>query len=428
MKKKKRKSTIFLERIRLIDKRWIVVALLLFFTIFLRSYQLENGYQFTWDQVDNAWAAKNIIVDHDFPLVGMVAKQNTGFYIGPLYYYFITPFYWIFQLDPIASSFIAIVSSIITFFVLFFCIKKIFSFNIALVALFIYSVSFYIVSADKTQWPINFITPISMLIFYCLYRILNNKEIYIIVLALFVGLSFHLNFTAVFFPLIVLLCIPFFPRTKKTLFYSIIAIPLFLVWFVPNLIYELKYKATGTRHMTNYINTYYHGIHLTRIMQLISDAFIEFEGVLTIRLLKFGEILLIPAFILIALKTFKTKQAKILGYLVCIWILVPWVVFSVYKGEISNYYFSLNRPIVLMVLSCILVFLFSRGHLVIKIAIILFGIYYTFLNIQLDLEPIYRPLSYRKQEVQEKMKRGEKIEFQQGMPESYIYYVYTRKK
>lgn len=35
---------------------------------------------FGWDQVDNAWAAQNMIVNHKFPLLGMVAKQNSGIY------------------------------------------------------------------------------------------------------------------------------------------------------------------------------------------------------------------------------------------------------------------------------------------------------------------------------------------------------------
>lgn len=50
--------------------------------LFFRFYNFEVRNIFRWDQVDNAWAAKNIIVDHKFPLLGMVARQNTGFYIG----------------------------------------------------------------------------------------------------------------------------------------------------------------------------------------------------------------------------------------------------------------------------------------------------------------------------------------------------------
>ena len=129
-------------------KLWVILIMIFAVHLFFRFYQLEERNPFGWDQVDNAWAAKNIIVEHKWPLVGMVAKQNTGFYIGPLYYYFIAPFYWIFNLDPIASPIAAGITSIVSFFVLFFITKKLFSFNVALMASFINTVSFFTISAD----------------------------------------------------------------------------------------------------------------------------------------------------------------------------------------------------------------------------------------------------------------------------------------
>ena len=54
---------------------------------------MDQKNPFGYDQVDNAWAAKNIIINHWYPLVGMVAKANSGIYIGPVYYYLIAVFY-----------------------------------------------------------------------------------------------------------------------------------------------------------------------------------------------------------------------------------------------------------------------------------------------------------------------------------------------
>jgi len=71
----------------------LILFLLLAVTAFLRFYQLDTRSPFGWDQVDNAWAVKNIIIDHRFPLVGMQAKLNSGIYIGPLYIIF-----WLFSI------------------------------------------------------------------------------------------------------------------------------------------------------------------------------------------------------------------------------------------------------------------------------------------------------------------------------------------
>ncbi|MCL4386320.1 MAG: glycosyltransferase family 39 protein [Cyanobacteria bacterium] len=156
----------------------------------MRFYQIDTRNGFGWDQVDNAWAAKKIIVDHNFPLLGMVARGNSGIYIGPAYYYLISIFYWFTNLDPIASGIFAGLTSIFTFFTIFFVIKKLFSFNMALIAVFINTISFFAIMFDRTQWPDYLIPAVSLIIFYCLYQILLCKPRYLIFLAIALGFSF----------------------------------------------------------------------------------------------------------------------------------------------------------------------------------------------------------------------------------------------
>ena len=150
---------------------WILLGLIFIIFLFVRFHQLEIRTVFGCDQANNAWVAKSIIVDHQFPLLGMVAKASTGFYIGPAYYYLISIFYWIFNLDPIASGVFAGATAIFTFFTIFYISKKIFSFQIALMTIFIYTFSNYLIRADRIQWPVNLIVPVSLIIFYALFKI-----------------------------------------------------------------------------------------------------------------------------------------------------------------------------------------------------------------------------------------------------------------
>src|SRR3989338_9037397 len=94
------------------NKFLTVVLMIFILELFLRFYQIDQRSPFGYDQVDNAWAAKNIIIDHSFPLVGFVAKGNSGIYIGPLYYYLISIVYFIFDLNPISSCVFAGITSI----------------------------------------------------------------------------------------------------------------------------------------------------------------------------------------------------------------------------------------------------------------------------------------------------------------------------
>lgn len=411
-----------------LHKKWILVFFIFLIHLFLRFYQIDERSGFGYDQVNNAWVAKHIIVDHEFPLLGMVAKGNSGFYIGPLYYYFISVFYFFTNLDPIASGIIAGVTSIFTFFVTFYISKKIFNFNTAIISVLIYTISSYSIQFDRIQWPVNFIAPISFIIFYALYKVILGKSKYLILLALATGFSFHIHFTSIFFPIIILLSLPFFPRNKNLVKYLIIAFILFVIFFIPNVISELNTKGSSSRNLSNYISIYYHGFHLRRVFQLTKDAFIEFESILTFKILKPLGYLLFPLFCLVYFKAQKSKERFKLCYLMGLWFLIPWLVFSVYRGEITNYYFSLTRPIVIIILAFLILKLLEIKSFIPKIAVLLFFILYSFVNFQKFSEQKYPSLNVTKEGVKNVIKGKGVIQFTEGDSKSYLYYLYTRNK
>ncbi len=254
-------------------KVFILVLLISICELFLRFHQMDVKNPFGYDQVDNAWAAKNLIVNHQWPLVGMVAKGNSGMYIGPFYYYLISIFYWIFNLNPIASAVFAGVTSIFTFWVIFYISRKLFSTEVAIFAVFINTFFLPAIMFDRVQWPVNLIPSISYLIFYVLFRITQGDVKKIMALAVLVGFSFSVHFTSIFYPIIIILALPFFPKTKEVLKYILISIPLFLVWLVPNVVYQLQQRSVG-ESFSSYFANYYHGFHLRRVMQLTGDALI----------------------------------------------------------------------------------------------------------------------------------------------------------
>src|SRR3989344_7590584 len=190
------------------NKSSILFSFLLVLSIFLRFYQLDVRSSFGWDEVNNAWAAQNIIVEHKFPLIGFQAKLNSGIYVGPIYYYLISVFYFLTDLDPVASGIFAGVTSVFTFFTIFFITKKLFSFNAAIIMVFLNVVSYHSIIFDRTQGPINFIPAISLIIFYSLYKIITGFPKFILLFVIAFGFSLHLHITATYFPIIVLFCLP----------------------------------------------------------------------------------------------------------------------------------------------------------------------------------------------------------------------------
>lgn len=408
-------------------KAWIVVLLIFFALVFFRFYQLEARTEFRWDQVDNAWVAKDTLVDHKLPLVGMQAKQNSGFFIGPLYYYFIIPFYAFFNLDPIAAGAIAGVSSIVTFFIVFYIVKKLFSLPIAIIAVIIYTFSFEITLADHYQWPVNLIPATSLVIFYALYSSLLGKTKYLLLLGLAVGFSFSLNFTSILFPIIVLLAVPFLPKTRETIKYGLIALLLFSVWLVPNIVAEVGNQASSSKSMVSYINTYFHGFHLTRMLQIASEALIEFTTVLPFPALSSLRYIFLPLFLVVYLAKSYARDRLLICYLIILWFLVPWLIFTTYSGEITNYYFTLSRPIAIMIIAYLIIWIGSRKHILPKIAIAGFLLYYAIFNTKQFFSKSIQGLDYHRKEVERVIREKRVVEFRQGVPESYIYYYYIYK-
>ncbi len=410
------------------NKFFIVTILIFILDIFLRFYNIEGMNPFGYDQVDNAWVAKGLIQDGRWPLVGMVAKGNSGIFIGPAYYYLISLFYWVFSLDPIASGIFAGFSGIFTFWALFYVAKKIFSYQVAIIAVFINTVAFNGIIFDRIQWPVNFIPGISILIFYFLYKVITGNPKYIIFLSLAIGFSFQIHFTSIFFPIIVILSLPFFPRNKETIKYILISIPLFLIWLVPNVIAQIKQGNSQTSNLSNYLATYYHGFHLRRVMQLVGDGFIQFEHYFYFKILKFLKYLLPPLFIVLYLYKNRSREKVMFCFLMVLWFLIPLLVFSTYKGEISDYYFSVNRFVTLIIISYFFSLIFNIKNIIPKIIIILLLGFYAYFNLIGFFTRNDTTLHDRRINVLEKINKTMRIEYTEGDPESYLYYYYMNKK
>jgi len=411
------------------NKVLILFYLLLTLSIFLRFYQLDIRSQFNWDQVDNAWAAKNIIVNHAFPLVGFQAKVNSGIYIGPYYYYLIAIVYFLTNLNPIASGITAGITSIFTFLTLFYISKKLFSVNVALISVFLNTVSVFAINFDRVQGPVNLIPSIALIIFFSLYKIITGYPKFILLLALASGFSLHIHITAIYVPLIILLCLPFFPRTKEMLKYIFFSIPILLFFIFPSVIAFLQ-NSGHVSNAINYGNTYFHGIHLRRVMQLTNDAFIQFEAYFNYSsIIKYLKFTLIPLFISLYLYKNISKDKLLLCYLILLWFTIPWLVISTYSGEISDYYYSANRFIALLIIAYLISKIFQFRNIIAKMTIVSLLIFYMGSNLQKFFSStVSDNLKDKIEVVQKAIKEEREIGFQEGVPESYLYYYYMRKK
>jgi 4-amino-4-deoxy-L-arabinose transferase-like glycosyltransferase len=411
---------------KIFPNSFIVYILVLFAAhIFFSFYKLQERAVYGWDQVDNAWAAIRILNEGKYPLLGMIAKGNSGMYIGPFYYYLVALFYWVTHLNPIASPILAGCTSIFGFLSIYFVSHRLFGKRVAVWSCLIYTCSFSIIRTEHNQWPVNFIAPLSILIFYFLHESLTKHIKYLLPAAFFTGLAFHMHFTAVFYPVIFLCTLPWYPKTTQTLKFLLLSLVLFLLLQTPQIIYYFDNNTGAVGNYILYFNTYYHGLHLRRILQLVHDAFIEFEAIIGVpyKFLRPAVFLYVPLFMFLSWNDTRLKNKFILPYLTFLWIAVPWLIFSTYRGEITDYYFLIQLYLAVIIFAYITVWLLNRKNLFVKLCIIVFWLYFVVSNIRAFFVNYPKGnLLTNTQVVKNAIKKGEYIYFVEGSPNSYLYY------
>lgn len=426
----KKKKSIISQLVSYIKENplFLLVLGIIFLSFFLRMYEIDSKSPFGWDQIDNAWKAKNIIVNNEYPLLGMQAKSSSGIFIGPFYYYFVAIFYFITNLDPIASGIVAGVSSLFSMLALFFILKKIFSTGVAIIALALNGFTMGVIVFERVQWPVNFIPIIGLLIFFSLYKITTGNVKYILLLSLSFGISLHIHFTVLFYPVIVLFSLPFFPRTKETLKYMLLGL-LIVVPFIAPIVIAYVNQAQNISSAATYGQSYYHGFHLRRVAQLVNDGFIQFIPYLMYDWLKVLKLFILPIFIFIYLYKNISRNSLVFCYLLLLFFIVPWLVLSTYSGELTDYYFAVNRFLALMVISYLIYRIYKVPSSIIKVIVVILIVLHIVYNINaFMLSSVENNLSSKRLVVLDKIEEGEKVGFYEGVAESYLYYYYMRKK
>ena len=372
----------------------------------------------------NAWVVKDLLIDHKFPLLGMAAKGNSGVFIGPAFYYILAAFYAITKLHPIAAGYYAGVMSVVTGILLFFVIRRMFSERVAIIALAVAAVSFKVIFSDRLAGPVHLLPLVSALIFYLWYKVLVGNSKLLPVLTAVIGFSFHLHVTAIYYVFISLFCFPFILRQKIPLrIYVLSGLALF-VWFIPSIVANIQQNNMLTTTAGSFFTTFYHGFHLRRVIQLLPDAFIEYESIILLGPLSFIRYIMVPIFIVLIWLREERKKALIIIYLTLLWYFIPWIVLSTFRGEISDYYFVSTRfPTLCIIGYCIDRIVSTRKWYLIGCVSVLF-LWFTCNNISLFWRSNDKNFIKQQERAKEYIQSGRRMDFQEGIAESYLYFYY----
>lgn len=415
---------------KLLKKYWPAVAILIvIFGMLLRFYRINDMQSFGWDQGRDAWLTRDVIQGK---LVLNGPRTGVGhFHLGPLWYYLLAPFYLATGLDPIAANYLNFVVNLFNFAAIFWVTKKILKLPGAFFVTFFYATNQYLVNLGRVAWNVSPVPGVAALIFYCIYEIVyENKYKLVFLLSFLSGLFFHLHFSVVFLPFIILTSFVLAKDKLKLLKYSLLSLPLALVWIIPEVMYELSSKNTNINLFSNFLKDYFiDGFHVRFFIHRLYDGFIQFETLLSLPKTSRFWVLIVPA-IYVALLIFdKDKRQKILGYLTMVWFIVPSIGYAYYAGSTSEYYMLMSAMLVIYIVYYIfnrILNLKPKALMVIPIFMLLTFSYYQLKGI--TSRRIEGGLNKQKQEVRDRIKNNDKIGYSEGDIKSYMWHIWVEDK
>ena len=354
-------------------KTSLCLIFLLLLGAYLRLYKISEYMTFLGDEGRDMLVIKRMIVDHKFTLLGPTASVG-GFFLGPIYYYFMLPFVWAWQMDPTGAAVMVALAGIATIYLIYRVGRDFFDEWVGLIAASIYTVSPVVIAYSRSSWNPNLVPFFSTLLMYLLWLTVvkkNPKLLFWIGVVLGIGLQLHYLFLFLF-P-VVAVWFFLFGREKKMLPFYALGILGFLIGYGPFLAFELRHGFPNTISIFRFLRTGQDtGFVFATFIATITDVSYRLFGRLLVRLpqpevmvnvpsqfkliwdvvIKFltwaslGLVIsYVTSFVSFPFSTRMQKssvnKSKLSATLLLLWFFIPLLLFGLYKKGIYDYYFGL---------------------------------------------------------------------------------------
>ena len=156
----------------------LLLLLILLLAAFLRLYRIQDYMTFLGDEGRDVLVAYNILHGH-LTLLGPTSSVG-GFFLGPIYYYFMAPFLFLFNYNPVGPAVMVALFGIATVWLLYKVCKDFFNVRIGLIASLFYAISPLVTSYSRSSWNPNPLPFFSLLTLLILYKasIRNNLKLF----------------------------------------------------------------------------------------------------------------------------------------------------------------------------------------------------------------------------------------------------------
>jgi len=323
---------------------------------FFRFYRLPETLQFLGDQGRDALVWLRIFTEKDLPFIGPITSVG-NFYLGPLYYYLMAPWLWLFNFDPVGPAYVNAFIGLITIPALYFVSLKMFSHSVGLIASFLYAFGSIPVLQTRGAWNPNPMPLVALGIIYSLYQlVIKRQKKWLLGLTFFLVIALQLHYIILFlFPF---LGWQFIRLPKKSFFnrYFWWSVAILIIFNLPLILFEVKNNFVNLKGLVYYFQS--SGYNQFNLFQKLRDINGRSEEAIGL-VLGFGQAysllrlwitrIILIGIILILIK-FPSRPLTLLVQYLFISILA--LVF--YRGSMFPHYLGFLYPAVFLLVGLIL--------------------------------------------------------------------------
>ncbi|MEK7119422.1 MAG: glycosyltransferase family 39 protein [Patescibacteria group bacterium] len=358
---------------------WVGLLVVLLVGAYLRLYKISEYMTFLGDEGRDVLVVKRMIVEHKWTLLGPTASVG-GFFLGPIYYYLMLPFLWLWKLDPTGPAVMVALFGIATIYLVFRVGKDFFGDLAGLIAASLYAVSPVVIAYSRASWNPNLVPFFSTLLIYLLWRIVvTNRWSELFWVGVVLGIGMQLHYLFLFLFLVTGVWLVLFGRSRALLRYYLLGAAGFIVGYAPFLAFEFRHGFPNTQSIIRFVlagkDT---GYAAKQFFPNIVDVSIRLIGRLLLRfpqpelwvtiahwqrmswLVAIYAILMGGIGSMVQVLTRKTKHRGS-ALLILLWFSVILLLFGFYRRGIYDYYFGIFFALPFLLIGFLLSRLF-RSH------------------------------------------------------------------
>lgn len=301
----------------------IILFLALGLGLFFRTYDYVSRFTYSHDSDLASWIIKDIVVDRHQRLIGQLTS-SPGIFIGSLFYYLQSPFYWLSGMDPIGIIGLVIIIGLFSIWSMWYVAGPL--------AAIIYAGSWLIAGTEREIVPTTPVFLWSIWFYQTFVKLWRGEKRWLYVAAILVSLIWHFNLALILG--VPLLIIAFFRNFKK---YSLkdVALPvlLCLILNLPLIVFEIRHGGSQTKAL------------YTTLTAVGEEKALKVNKTVTYILRNANRVFyddsvklpqwLIPGIILVGILAFSPWRWLVLG-----WVGLYLAFFSVHPLPLSEYYLN----------------------------------------------------------------------------------------